>query len=399
MPELRPGEPLKHILASAERELVDLAYRITGKLHDDMRTAADGSRYVVTAATSGDAEFAERFGSTKPAHAPSLPGGGAHGVHADVRPISDVNEVVALVYRRSAELGLHTPARRALESSLLIDEPFLHVALVSRQTSPEWLFGLREWAGYLDARTFARRHGDQELSVPFMVELHQRLSRFTKPDRGGVFTQRSRSAPQLYPLTDREIGLIEANPYLEFRPPGNGGPFLHGGIKYRISSPEEVRTELESLSAWYNTRHQSGVDPYRLASELQQRFVSIHPWDDDYNGRSSRLLMNWSLERDGLAPSAAADFNKDLFSTTEEWTDMVRAGSDAFGERAQRLERLGNAADPVAVFGLERERERYLALLGDDKTALLEPGAMHDITMARALLERFRGNAHYKLWV
>ncbi|MEU7631347.1 hypothetical protein AB0C34_15355 [Nocardia sp. NPDC049220] len=106
-----------------------------------------------------------------------------------------------------------------------------------------------------------------------------------------------------------------------------------------------------------------------------------------------------SLERDGLAPSASADFNKDLFSTTEEWTDMVRAGSDAFSERAQRLERLGNAADPVTVFGLERERERFLPLLGDDETPLFEPGAMHDITIARALLERFRGNDRYELWI
>ncbi|MEU7631348.1 hypothetical protein AB0C34_15365 [Nocardia sp. NPDC049220] len=40
---------------------------------------------------------------------------------------------------------------------MLIDEPFLHVALVSRQTHPELLFGMREWAGYLDARAFARR--------------------------------------------------------------------------------------------------------------------------------------------------------------------------------------------------------------------------------------------------
>jgi hypothetical protein len=149
------------------------------------------------------------------------------------------------------------------------------------------------------------------------------------------------------------------------------------------------------LSTWYNdARNQSGTDPYRLAAELQQRFVSIHPWTD-YNGTSSRLLMNWSLGRDGLPPSAVADFNKDLFSPLEEWVDDVRAGSNAFGERADRLARLGDTADPISVFGLEREHERYLDRYGQRE--LFIPGDTHDANFYRSVLEELRGNGRSQI--
>ncbi|WP_159849610.1 hypothetical protein [Nocardia sp. CY41] len=87
-----------------------------------------------------------------------------------------------VIAARSAELKLHTPARRALESSLLVDEPFLNVALVSSHPRPELVFGEKELAGYLDARAFTRRYGNRELTVRFMTDIHRRLSRFTAPE-------------------------------------------------------------------------------------------------------------------------------------------------------------------------------------------------------------------------
>lgn len=305
---------------------------------------------------------------------------------------SDVGEVAALIEQRSAELGLRTPAQRALESRLLIDEPLHQAALITHHPHPELLFGEKEWAGYLEARTFARQHGDRELDVPFIAELHQRLARFADPDIAGIFAHSKRWGVRVgSTFTHEEAAFIKANPYLEYLPRGTVplGP-AQDAYEYRISSPDEVRAELQSMSDWYNNaRNQPGTDPYRLAAQLQQRFVSIHPFLD-YNGRSSRLLMNWSLERDGLPPSAPMDFNKDIFSTTEEWTDSVRAGSDAFGERAARLEHLGETADPVEVFGLEREHERYRTLGGMTATPL--PGAGHDIKWYQSLLEQLRGN-------
>ncbi|MGW5384693.1 Fic family protein [Nocardia sp. NPDC003963] len=171
-------------------------------------------------------------------------------------------------------------------------------------------------------------------------------------------------------------------------PAGTGGFLLDGGLKYRISTPEAARAELESLCDWYNAARSRPVsDPCALAAELQQRAVSIHPWQD-YNGRFSRLLMNWSLECDGLPPAALPDFDRDVFSTTPEWAEAVRTGSAAFGERANRLEQLGADADPVELFGLADDYERYRAL--GRSTAPFGCGDYQDIDGCRRQLDELR---------
>lgn len=319
-----------------------------------LSNGADGIRSALRAATAADESIAQRLPRTLD-HIGSR-------VEAEItRPHSsdDVEDLAALIGRRSAELGLHTRARRALESSLFIDAPVHQLALLSRQTRPELAFGEGEWAGYLDARTTARRYGDQDLTVSFMTELHRRVAQFTMPHLGGVTSPSGRLGIKLGTFTDRELAAIEANPYLGHLPQGTvplGRDY--SAIVYR-TRPKAIKGELQALSDWYNNaRKLPGTDPHWLAAELQRRYVSIHPWSD-YNGRSSRILMNWSLENHGLPPSAPSDFNKDLYSTSEEWTGMVRAGSDSFGERANRLEQLGDTADPIEMMGLERESRVY----------------------------------------
>ncbi|MFE9328497.1 Fic family protein [Nocardia sp. NPDC052278] len=192
-----------------------------------------------------------------------------------------------------------------------------------------------------------------------MAELHQPVARFGMPD-AGVIDPGERWFVSSKPSTLEEIANVEANPYLKRISEGTV-PLKRniGAVAYRLTDSAEIRHALQSLSDWYNeARSVAGTDPYRLAATLQQRFVSIHPFRD-YNGRSSRLLMNWSLERDGLSPSVLPDFNKDIFSTTDQWTDAVRAGSQTFAERADRLQQLGAAADPVQTFGLQHLQELY----------------------------------------
>ncbi|WP_174557457.1 Fic family protein [Nocardia vaccinii] len=297
---------------------------------------------------------------------------------------------MALIEQRSAELGLHTPSQRALESSLFIDEPVHQAAMIADRPQPELLFGARDWAGYLDARAFTRRYGDQELSVPFISELHQRVAQFGMPD-AGVFVQGERWFINGKPFTLDEISAIEANPYLIHIHEGTVPLERNiGAVSYRITDPDSIRHELQSLSDWYNeARARPGSDPYRLAAELQQRFISIHPFRD-YNGRSSRLLMNWALEREGLSPSILPDFNRDIFSTTDQWTDVVRSGSRTFAEHSHRLQQLGSAADPVQTFGLQRLRELYRNYEGEVEP--LEPGAGHDIGSWRELLSRLQAD-------
>ncbi|MFQ6227448.1 Fic family protein [Nocardia sp. NPDC002869] len=301
---------------------------------------------------------------------------------------ADPDDTTAVITRLSTELGLRSAATRALESSLLIDEPLHRMALIRDQPHPELLFGDGEWAGYLDARAYARRHGSRELSMSFLTELHQRLARFCPDAAGGLFADRERWGTQSRRLTDEEIAQVEANPHLEYLPPGTGGFLLDGGLKYRISTPEAARSELESLCDWYNdVRGRPGFDPYALAAELQQRAVSIHPWQD-YNGRFSRLLMNWSLECDGLPPAALHDFDKDVFSTAPDWADAVRTGSEDFAERALRLEGRAGEMDPIELFDLAGDYEHYRAL--GRSTAPFGCGDYQDIEGCRRQLDQLR---------
>lgn len=304
-------------------------------------------------------------------------------------PAVSGESVAALTRQRSAELGLHTPAERAMESSLFIDEPLHELALLRRQANPGTLFGVREWAGYLDARAFARRYGDRELSIPFVNELHGRLAQFSDDPRVGLLEQSQRLGGLPSGLSEREKGIIDDNPFLKLLTPDDFG-FLKGNfISYQTATADEAERALTALCDRYNdARLQSGADPYRLAAEVQQDLVSIHPWGD-YNGRASRLIMNWILENHGLSPSVIPDFDRDILSTSPEWRDTVRSGSELFEERVERLDRLGSDADPIAVFGLESEYLRYQESGGS--MAPLPIGGTQNIAAARAEMDDMRG--------
>lgn len=292
-----------------------------------------------------------------------------------------------LIEQRSAELGLRTPAQHAMESSLFIDAPLHEVALLRGQPRPGELFGTDRWAGYLESRAFARRYGDQELTVPFITELHKRSARFSKQGIGGVLAYNSRYGPLLVGLSDREKAIIDQNQFVRHAPAGSILPH-NEAISYEVSSPAEARSAMASLCDRYNeARLQPGTDPYRLAAELQQEYVSIHPWQD-YNGGTSRLLMNWSLENSGLPPSVLPDFTRDILSTPAEWTDTVRSGSEIYAERAARLDDLGPDSNPIEVFGLENEYQIYQEI--ELPMEPLRNGAEHNIAIYRADMDDVR---------
>lgn len=369
------------------------------RLAFDAKDATDGIHSTSTASTATLREIAARLAArdadaaeavaaaAAPGHRPGPPWSPAGG-SAATEHLGD--PVEAMITQRSSDLGLRTPGRHAVEAGLLIDEPLLHSAVVAGHPQPGLLFGKEEWAGYLDARAYARGRSDQELSVAFITDLHRRLAQFSFPDIGGKFCTGTRTGLTRTQLTRDEVAAIEANPYLEHMPPGTVPLHMkYSAIAYR-TKPEAIESELQAMCDRYNfARARPGADPYRLAADLQRDCVAIHPFVD-YNGRVSRLLMNWSLERDGLPPSTFSDFNRDLFSTSDQWTGSVREGSDMVGERIARLERLGENADPVEVFGLERERASYLA--GNERLAL-EDGDSHQMSEYRAFLQRLRDDA------
>jgi hypothetical protein len=219
--------------------------------------------------------------------------------------------------------------------------------------------------------------------VDFMTGIHQRVAQFSM-ENPGTFADGARMCMIGRAFTPEEVRLIEANPYLTHVHPGTVPLEKNiGMVSYRLTGPTAIREELGKLSDWYNNaRRLPGRDPYRVAAELQQRFVSIHPFMNG-NGHTSRLLMNWALEREGLAPSILSDVDRDILSTPGQWADEVRAGSRTFAEREDLLRQSGADADPIRIFSLQQLRDVYW----DQGGVPLEVGDYHDVGMWREFLK------------
>ncbi len=269
------------------------------------------------------------------------------------------------------ELELETPTQRGLEASLFIDRKFLDVAIITGTTqSPEKLFGKDAWEGYLSARKFARQYGNGDLNIDFIRSIHKKLMHNTNSNLAGRIRNTTVRAgdyndpqkPVTY--TEAEIENINANPHLTFQPEENDPkagfiyyPFSEDGI----GTENHINTLLQETCDWYNEeKNKEGVNPYKLASQLQRRLVSMHPFLDA-NGTASRLIMNWSLENSGVAPSALDDPNSDILTSEDNWILAVESGSKKYEEAQKRQKLLEKAGieDIAYVLGVSPEKAFY----------------------------------------
>lgn len=72
------------------------------------------------------------------------------------------------------------------------------------------------------------------------------------------------------------------------------------GSRFMPPSPVEVQPLLREFFRWYD-RSKSSLHPVELAAGVHLRFVTVHPFADG-NGRMSRLLMNFVLQKRGFPP-------------------------------------------------------------------------------------------------
>lgn len=77
---------------------------------------------------------------------------------------------------------------------------------------------------------------------------------------------------------------------------------LQNGEMFHYTSPEETPAKMQALVGWYRKASAEKKEhAVVIAAKLHYEFVRIHPFDD-CNGRTSRLLMNYVLLRNGLPP-------------------------------------------------------------------------------------------------
>jgi Fic family protein/DNA-binding XRE family transcriptional regulator len=69
------------------------------------------------------------------------------------------------------------------------------------------------------------------------------------------------------------------------------------GSRHLPPQPYIIKKQMEDLFFWYQA-HKNELHPIILAAELSERLVTIHPFIDG-NGRTSRLIMNLILLKNG----------------------------------------------------------------------------------------------------
>lgn len=105
-----------------------------------------------------------------------------------------------------------------------------------------------------------------------------------------------------------------------------------GDTNEPISDPKDIKSDMEKLI--YNYYNEwNNLDPYLREAKFNIEFLRIHPFEDG-NGRTSRLLLNFNLMKQKIAPVIITDdLVDDYFNARnnfdEEWiANMFRVQSE-----------------------------------------------------------------------
>lgn len=93
-------------------------------------------------------------------------------------------------------------------------------------------------------------------------------------------------------------GVLTAGCLNDYKDEGNYRKVRNWVGDINTCPPNAINKEMGLLIEWYN-QNLGVIDPVLLAIRFKYRFVCIHPFIDG-NGRVSRIIMNWILNRNGL---------------------------------------------------------------------------------------------------
>ncbi len=110
---------------------------------------------------------------------------------------------------------------------------------------------------------------------------------------------------------------------------------LENGEIFNYATPEVTPAMMGDLIEWYRKETDSKeLHPVQLAALFHYRFVRIHPFDDG-NGRTTRLLMNYMLIKNGIAPVVIESVDKKNYLTALNKADI--GNIEAFVEYISKL--------------------------------------------------------------
>ncbi len=109
------------------------------------------------------------------------------------------------------------------------------------------------------------REYKKDISLQMVLYFHKKLFESTKPDIAGK-------------IREHQVAIA--------------------GSKFMPPFPAEVYPLLSDFFKWYN-KNKSSLHPVELAALVHLKLVTIHPFADG-NGRISRLMMNFALNKHGF---------------------------------------------------------------------------------------------------
>ncbi|MFE8696008.1 Fic family protein [Cytobacillus sp. FJAT-53684] len=101
------------------------------------------------------------------------------------------------------------------------------------------------------------------------------------------------------------------------------------GAKHTPPAPYLIKEEIEKLMSWYEQEAKQ-MHPVTRGAMLHAIFVGVHPFIDG-NGRTSRLLLNLELMKDGFPPIVIKVENRlnyynalDKAHTQKDYNDFIQ---------------------------------------------------------------------------
>jgi Fic family protein len=94
------------------------------------------------------------------------------------------------------------------------------------------------------------------------------------------------------------------------------------GSKFIPPRPTEIEFLLKEFFEWHN-KNKDKINPVELAALVHLKFVTIHPFSDG-NGRISRLMMNFILNKNKMPMLDIAYSNRDSYYTALERTQVKK---------------------------------------------------------------------------
>ena len=94
---------------------------------------------------------------------------------------------------------------------------------------------------------------------------------------------------------------------------------------------DDVAQAMRNFDEWLAASTAAGMDPVEQAARAYQSLVSIHPFTDA-NGRTSRMVMDWILKKNGLPPAAIEEPYVAVFAhlpTYNQYVDYAPVGAAA----------------------------------------------------------------------